>query len=149
MMFLCQILDGLKKLHVLELHDEIDYAASFVAPETVIHILRRRYDERRCLLIVEGAAALLIGSVLLQLKSFVFEHADDINLTDTVDDFLWNHMGGGISGENYLPDTSILLLQPQSGRLWPVLLASYSSGHSSETSNFCFNSSSITSQISF
>lgn len=51
---------------VLMLHEELHHIAGFAAAKTLEDTFRRRNIERRCLLVVEGAATYMVGSTLLE-----------------------------------------------------------------------------------
>ena len=70
MIFFCKVLQRLGVCEVLVLHDEIDRVANLSAAEAFEDLLRRRYGERRSLLVMKRAKTDIIRTSPFQHNKF-------------------------------------------------------------------------------
>ncbi len=85
------MLHSLVERHPAPLHHKADGVTGTSAPEAVVHIPRRCHHERRCLLPVERATALVVAAFPLELHALVLDDQDDVPLLDLVFYIVGNH----------------------------------------------------------
>ena len=78
---------------VLVLHEELHHIARLAAAEALEDALRRRHIERRRLLIVERAAAYVVGSTLLERHKVAYHLLDAGGVHDALYGLLIYHSG--------------------------------------------------------
>ena len=87
---LCQDLDRLSEVDLLDLHEEIDRSSSLATREAVGYIFGGRYDKRWRLLTMKGTESLVVDTCLLGRYISI----DDIEYLDTGFDVLSDcHVG--------------------------------------------------------
>ena len=78
---------------VLVLHEELHHVARLAAAEAFEDALRRRHIERRRLLVVERAAAYMVGATLLERHKIAYHLLDAGGVHDALYGLLVNHSG--------------------------------------------------------